>query len=81
MDVMKLAGRLARVIDEKGLNLRAEDLTEHEGVGEAKATLILAAIEFARRRLSEAASKHQITPEGFFVSVHAADSNRQNRSN
>lgn len=57
MDVMKLAGRLARVIDEKGLNIRAEDLMEHQGVGEAKATLILAAIEFARRRIKPEGAK------------------------
>lgn len=51
MDVMTLAGKLARVIDEKGLDVRADDLTGFDGVGEAKATLILAAIEFARRRI------------------------------
>ncbi len=62
MDVMTLAGKLARVIDEKGLNVRAEDLTSFEGVGEAKATLILAAIEFARRR---------IKPEGVKISTPA----------
>ena len=44
MDVMTLASKLARVIDEKGLDLRAEDLTGFEGMGDAKATLILAAI-------------------------------------
>lgn len=41
---MKLAGK-------KGLGLRAEDLTGFDGVGDAKATLILAALEFARRRI------------------------------
>lgn len=51
MDVMTLAGKLARLIDEKGLKVQAKDLMNFEGVGEAKATLILAAIEFARRRI------------------------------
>jgi DNA repair protein RadC len=51
MDVMTLAGKLARVIDEKGLDVMADDLIGFDGVGEAKATLILAAIEFARRRI------------------------------
>ena len=37
---------MARVIDEKGLGVQAEDLTSFDGVGDAKATLILAAIEF-----------------------------------
>lgn len=62
MDVMKLAGKLARVIDEKGLGVRAEDLTAFEGIGEAKATLVLAAIEFARRR---------IKPEGLKIRTPA----------
>lgn len=51
MDVMTLAGKLARVVDEKGLDVKADDLIGFDGVGEAKATLILAAIEFARRRI------------------------------
>lgn len=59
---MTLAGNLVRVIDEKGLHLRTEDLTAFEGVGEAKATLVLAAIEFARRR---------IKPEGMKISTPA----------
>ena len=57
MDVMMLAAKLVRVIDEKGLSVRADDLTGFEGVGEAKATLILAAIEFARRRIKPAGVK------------------------
>jgi DNA repair protein RadC len=73
MDVMKLAGKLAKVIDEKGLNVRAEDLIEHEGVGEAKATLILAAIEFARRRIKPEGSKIE-TPADLLPHVrHYAD--------
>lgn len=59
MDVMKLAAKLAKVIDEKGLGVRADDLREFEGVGDAKATLVLAALEFARRR---------IKPEG--ITIH-----------
>lgn len=62
MDVMTLAAKLARVLDEKGLGVRVEDLTDFDGVGEAKATLLLAAIEFARRR---------IKPEGLKISTPA----------
>src|ERR1035438_6299714 len=62
MDVMTLAAKLARLIDEKGLEVRIEDLTKFEGVGNAKATLILAAIEFARRR---------IKPEGARIATPA----------
>lgn len=62
MDVMTLAAKLARVLDEKGLGVRVEDLTDFDGVGEAKATLLLAAIEFARRR---------IKPEGLKIGTPA----------
>lgn len=51
MDVMTLAGKLVKVVDEKGLELHPDDLVRFDGVGDAKATLILAAIEFARRRI------------------------------
>lgn len=57
MDVMRLAVRLVRVIDEKGLGVRPEDLWEFDGVGNAKASLILAALEFARRRIKPEGSK------------------------
>jgi DNA repair protein RadC len=62
MDVMTLAGKMARLIDQKGLRVKAEDLMQFEGVGDAKATLILAAIEFARRR---------IKPEGVKIATPA----------
>jgi len=73
MDVMTLAGKLERVIDEKGLDVQAEDLTSFEGVGDAKATLILAAIEFARRRIKPEGAKIE-TPADLLPHVrHYAD--------
>lgn len=73
MDVMTLAGKVARIVDEKGLELRVEDLTVFEGVGDAKATLILAAIEFARRRIKPEGAKIE-TPEDLLPHVrHYAD--------
>lgn len=57
MDVMTLAAKLARIIDEKGLDVKAGDLSQFPGVGAAKATLILAAIEFARRRIKPEGAK------------------------
>lgn len=57
MDVMTLAGKVARILDEKGLGIQAEDLTSFDGVGDAKATLILAAIELARRRIKPDGAK------------------------
>lgn len=62
MDVMTLARKLARVMDEKGLDIQCEDLRQFEGIGDAKATLLLAAIEFARRR---------IKPEGVKIETPA----------
>jgi DNA repair protein RadC len=72
-DVMTLAGKLAKVIDEQGLDVRAEDLTSFPGVGDAKATLILAAIEFARRRIKPEGVKIE-TPADLLPHVrHYAD--------
>lgn len=73
MDVMTLAGKLSRIIDEKGLNLTADDLRQFEGVGDAKATLILAAIEYARRRIKPEGARIQ-TPADLLPHVrHYAD--------
>jgi DNA repair protein RadC len=73
MDVMTLAGKLARVIDEKGLKVTAEDLSQFDGVGDAKSTLILAAIEFARRRIKPDGAKIE-TPADLLPHVrHYAD--------
>lgn len=73
MDVLKLAGKLAKVIDEKGLGVRAEDLREFDGVGDAKAALVLAALEFARRRIKPEGVKIE-TPADLLSHVrHYAD--------
>ncbi len=73
MDVLELASKLAKEIDKKGLNVRAEDLLGFEGMGEAKATLILAALEFARRRIKPEGVKIE-TPADLLPHVrHYAD--------
>ena len=73
MDVMKLAAKLAKVIDEKGLGVQADDLREFDGVGDAKATLVLAALEFARRRIKPEGAKIE-TPADLLPHVrHYAD--------
>lgn len=61
-DVMTVAGQLLKFLD-KNEKYSLEDLQEIEGVGPAKATLIAAALEFARRR---------IRPEGLKIK-HPAD--------
>ena len=50
-DAITLAKKMIPVIDEKGAKLSVDDLAKFDGIGNAKATLILAAIEFSRRRI------------------------------
>lgn len=73
MDVMTLAGKLARVMDEKGLDVLTPDLTTLDGVGEAKAALILAAIEFARRRIKPEGLKIETPADVLPLIRHYAD--------
>ena len=73
MDVMTLAGKLARVVDEKGLELHPDDLVQFGGVGDAKATLILAAIEFARRRIKPEGTKIETPADLLPLIRHYAD--------
>jgi len=58
-DVMSVAGRILKLVDQTSGNPTLEDLQAIDGVGPAKATLISAALEFSRRR---------IRPEGFKIS-------------
>lgn len=51
MDVLQLASKLVKVIDAKGLGVQTQDLQKFAGVGDAKSALIIAALEFARRRI------------------------------
>jgi DNA repair protein RadC len=69
LDVLALAAKLARLIDEKGLDVKAEDLLQFAGVGDAKATVILAAIEFARRRIKPEGAKIE-TPADLLPHIH-----------
>lgn len=61
-DVMKLADRILKALDSNKTKPDVEELQKIEGVGLAKATLIAAALEFARRR---------IRPEGLKISFPA----------
>jgi DNA repair protein RadC len=62
IDVMTLAQNLIRVVDEKGLKLKVEDIEHLEGMGQIKAMGVIAAIELARRR---------IKPEGVRITTPA----------
>jgi DNA repair protein RadC len=61
-DVMTVADRILKSLDASKGNASVEDLKQIEGVGQAKATLIAAALEFARRR---------IRPEGLKITFPA----------
>jgi len=61
-DVMKISGRILKVLDSNPKQPSIEELQQIEGVGFAKATLIAAALEFARRR---------IRPEGLKITTPA----------
>jgi DNA repair protein RadC len=73
MDVMTLAGKVTRVVDEKGLDVCVDDLTQFEGMGEAKAALLLAAIEFARRRIKPEGVKIEASADVLPLIRHYAD--------
>lgn len=72
-DVMTLAAKVARLIDEKGLHVAANDLGRLDGIGQAKATLILAAIEFARRRIKPEGLKIETPADVLPMIRHYAD--------
>ncbi len=55
--VDKLANQLLHIIDKSNGNLEMSDLINLKGVGEAKATLITAALEFSRRLLCPGITK------------------------
>ena len=57
-DAITLAKKMIPIIDEKGAKLSVDDLAKFDGIGNAKAALILAATEFSRRR---------IRPEGILI--------------
>ena len=61
-NVLSLADRLLKAMDKLGAKPHIDEPLKINGIGPAKATLIVAALEFARRR---------IRPEGFRISFPA----------
>lgn len=70
---MALAGKLAKVIDSKGLEVGIAELTALPGIGDAKAALILAALEFARRRIKPEGLKIETSADVLPLIRHFAD--------
>ena len=68
IDVMTLAQNLIQVVDAKGLNLKVDDIEHLEGMGSVKAMTIVAALEFARRRIKpEGAKRSRMVYDGDFI--------------
>jgi len=72
-DVLTVADRILKTIDKSGVNPSVDDLMDIEGVGPAKATLISAALEFARRRIRPEGFKISFPPDVLPLIQHYAD--------
>lgn len=72
-DVMSVAERILKTLDASHGKLNGEELQKIEGVGPAKATLIDAALEFARRRIRPEGLKISFPPDVLPIIRHYAD--------
>lgn len=72
-DVMSVASRILKILDSENDNQNLEELKNVEGVGPAKATLILAAFEFARRRIRPEGEKISFPADVIPLISHLAD--------
>jgi DNA repair protein RadC len=76
-DVMSLATSLLQVIDGAGPAAGISELCQVSGVGMAKASLIVAALEFARRRIRPHGLKISFPPDVYPLIRHFADRRRE----
>jgi DNA repair protein RadC len=72
-DVLTTASRLLQVLDGAGASVRIGQLCAVSGVGPAKAALIVAALEFARRRIRPRGLKIAFPPDIYPLIRHVAD--------
>lgn len=72
-DVFSLSQKLIKIIDDKGITLTAEDILHVDGIGPAKAALIAAAFEFARRRIKPEGLKIKFPPDVLPLIQHYSD--------
>jgi DNA repair protein RadC len=72
-DVLTLAGRILKILDDTSASPTLEQLQSIDGIGPAKATTILAALEFARRRIRPEGFKIGLPPDVLPLIQHVAD--------
>jgi DNA repair protein RadC len=72
-DVLTVAGRILKAIDGGNDQVSLDNLQEIEGVGPAKAALIAAALEFARRRIRPEGLRISFPPDALPLIRHFAD--------
>jgi DNA repair protein RadC len=72
-DLLSLARQVARVVDDRGAALTVGDLTALDGIGDAKATVLLAAVEFARRRIRPDSTRIETPADVLPLLRHFAD--------
>lgn len=70
--VFALADIVLRSVDERNGSLSFDHLNSIPGIGSAKATLILAALEFARRRIKPAGTKIRDAADAYALVRHYA---------
>ncbi|MDY6905725.1 MAG: DNA repair protein RadC [Thermodesulfobacteriota bacterium] len=72
-DVLALSRQLIKIVDRRGMGLQAEDVMELEGIGAARAALVMAAFEFVRRRIRPEGMKIQSPPDVLPLIHHYRD--------
>ena len=72
-DVFALAEKLVGVMDAKGLGVTGDELMTLKGIGRAKAAVILAALEFSRRRIKPEGIKVKAPGDIYPLIRHYAD--------
>ena len=72
-DVLKLAGGLLRLLDDVGTQADMDMLCRVDGIGPAKASLVMAALEFARRRIRPHGIRISHPPDVYPLIRHLAD--------
>ncbi len=76
-DVMSVASKLLQQLDRSGIAPNVDDLLTVRGVGRAKASLVVAALEFVRRRIKPNGFKIAFPPDAFPLIRHIADRSQE----